>query len=975
MRLGQGGLIDRDRRIDFTFDGHAYQGYVGDTLASALLANGARTVARSFKYHRPRGILSAGSEEPNALVTLGRGPGQEPNARATMVELRDGLQVYSQNAWPSVGFDALEVNDLVSPFLSAGFYYKTFIGPRLPGARLWERVFEPAIRRAAGLGRLSPEPAGMMVEKAFAFCDVLVIGAGPTGLMAALTAAEAGADVILADEDFLPGGRLNSDAGEVGGQSASGWAADVVARLEALPNLRLMRRTAVVGVYDQRTYGAVQKHPPAPGAPEETFWRIVAKRTVLAAGAIERPVALANNDRPGVMLAGAVRSYVNRYAVAPGRRAVVFGASDDAHRTAADLRRAGVHVAALVDARDVGCDMDVPFYRASVVERVFGREVEAVLIRRPDGTEERVQADLLAFSGGWNPNVHLTCHLNGRPIWDRALNAFVPAPDAVPGLEAAGACNGATTTHACLVAGRDAGLRALDDLGINKAAPDLPEAEDADTKAQPLWVIPGKGRKWVDYQNDVTTKDIEQAARENFRSVEHMKRYTTQGMATDQGKTGGVTALSVLADATGRSIPGTGTTTFRPPFTPVQIGTIGAGAVGRGFAPERFTAAHPVHLSMGASMVEAGLWFRPSYYLRDGEKTWRQACDREALMVRNSVGVCDVSTLGKIDVQGPDAAAFLDFVYAGTMSTLKVGRVRYGLMLREDGHVKDDGTCARLTDTHFLVSTTTAAAGDVMRHLEFATQVLRPELNVQLVSVTEHWAQTAVAGPQSRDLLNDILDAPISSEDWPFMACGEVSVGGIPARLFRISFSGEHAYELAVPARYGESLFRQLVTLAEKRGGGAYGTEALNVLRVEKGLLTHAELDGRTTAYDLGLNQMMKKANVFIGAAAAQREGLNDPERPRLVGIKPVGAVKQITAGAHLFEADAEPTRENAQGTVSSVAFSPTLGHYVGLAFLKEGPDRMGETIRLVDHMRDLSTLCEVCPTAFFDPDGGRARG
>ncbi|WP_407492832.1 sarcosine oxidase subunit alpha family protein [Pseudooceanicola sp. MF1-13] len=975
MRLGQGGQINRDRRVDFTFDGHAYQGFEGDTVASALLANGARTVARSFKYHRPRGILSAGSEEPNALVTLGRGAGQEPNARATMVELRDGLQVFSQNAWPSVGFDALEVNDLMSPFLSAGFYYKTFIGPRLPGARLWERVFEPAIRRAAGLGRLSCDPTGMVTEKAFAFCDLLVIGAGPTGLMAALTAAEAGADVILVDEDFLPGGRLNAEVEEIDGQTASGWAADVTARLAALPNVRLMGRTAVIGVYDQGTYGAVQKHPPAPGAPEETFWRIAAKRCVLAAGAIERPVALVNNDRPGVMLAGAVRTYVNRYAAAPGRRAVVFGASDEAHRTAADLIRAGVHVAALVDARDVPCDLDVPYYRNAMVESVQGREVESVLIRRADGSDDRVQADLLAMSGGWNPNVHLTCHLNGRPVWNDDLNAFLPTPDAVPGMEPAGSCNGALTTQACLTAGRDAALQALSDLGINGAAPDVPQAWDADPKAQPLWVVPGKGRKWIDFQNDVTTKDIEQAARENFRSVEHMKRYTTQGMATDQGKTGGVTALSVLADATGRSIPGTGTTTFRPPFSPVHIGTLGAGGEGRGFAPERFTAAYPVHLSMGASMVEAGLWFRPSYYLRDGEKTWRQACDREALMVRDTVGVCDVSTLGKIDVQGPDAGAFLDFVYAGTMSTLKVGRVRYGLMLREDGHVKDDGTCARLADDHFLVSTTTAAAGDVMRHMEFAAQVLRPDLDVQLVSVTEHWAQTAIAGPQSRDLLNDILDTPITSEDWPFMACGDVSVGGIPARLFRISFSGEHAYEIAVPARYGESLFRQLVSKAEARGGGAYGTEALNVLRVEKGLLTHAELDGRTTAYDLNLNQMMKKANVFIGAAAARRDAMMDPDRPRLVGIKPVGAVKQITAGAHLFEADAEVSRETSQGTVSSVAFSPTLGHYVGLALLKEGPERMGETVRLVDHMRGITTLCEVCPTTFFDPDGGRARG
>ncbi|WP_136635152.1 sarcosine oxidase subunit alpha family protein [Pseudooceanicola onchidii] len=966
-----GGLIDRTRPVSFTFDGHAYQGFAGDTLASALIANDQRTVARSFKYHRPRGILSAGSEEPNALVTLGRGTGQEPNARATMVELREGLAARSQNAWPSVGFDLMEVNDLAAPFLTAGFYYKTFMGPY----RIWERLFEPAIRRAAGLGVLSKEAADLRFEKAFAFCDLLVIGAGPTGLMAALTAAEAGADVILADEDFLPGGRLNSDRQEVGGQASSAWAGEVTARLEAMENVRILRRTAVTGVYDQGTYGALQRHAPGPTRPLETFWRIVARHAILAAGAVERPVAFANNDRPGVMLAGAVRTYVNRFAAAPGQTAVVFGASDSVHRTAADLRRAGVHVAALVDARDAPCDLDVPFYPGAQVERVLGREAEGVVIRRADGTEERVQADLVAMSGGWNPLVHLSCHMNARPVWRDDIAAFVPAPGAVPGMIPAGACNGEVTTAACLAAGRDAARQVVSDLGLSGASPDLPEAEDREARAEPLWVVPGKGRKWVDFQNDVTTKDVEQAARENFRSVEHMKRYTTQGMATDQGRTGGVTALAVLADATGRSIPGTGTTTYRPPYTPVHIGALGAGGQGKGFAPERFTAAHPVHLSMTAPMIEAGLWYRPSFYPREGEKTWRASCDREALMVRNSVGICDVTTLGKIDVQGPDAAEFLDFVYTGTMSTLKVGRVRYGLMLREDGQIMDDGTCARLGEAHYLVTTTTAAAGLVMKQMEFAAQVLRPDLDVRLMSVTEQWFQAAVAGPKSRDLLNDLLDAPLEPEDWPFMACGAVSVGGVPARLFRISFSGEHAYELAVPARYGESLFRQLVARAESMGGGAYGMEALNVLRIEKGLLTHAELDGRTTAYDLNLKGMMKRSKDFVGRAAAGREGLLDEDRPRLVGLKPTGAVKQLTAGAFLFDPEAEPTRPNAQGTISSVAFSPTLGHFIGLALLKEGPDRHGDTVRMVDHLRGISTLCEVCDPVFFDPEGGRVRG
>lgn len=970
MRRGAGGLIDRTKPVEFRFDGHRYTGFSGDTLASALLVNGVKTVGRSFKYHRPRGVLSAGSEEPNALVTLGRGAGQEPNVRATMVDLSPGLAAFSQNAWPSVGFDLLEVNDLLSRFLTAGFYYKTFMGP----SQVWEKLFEPAIRRAAGLGRLSPDVADLQFDRAFAFCDVLVIGAGPAGLMAAWTAAEAGADVIIADEDALPGGRLNAERAEVGGQSAPDWAAALTAQLEARPNVRVMRRTTVTGVYDQGTFGALQRHAKAGGGPVETFWRIAARSSILASGAIERPVALAGNDRPGVMLSGAVRSYVNRFAALPGACAVVFGASDEAHQTAADLLAAGVHVAGLVDARPVSCDLDVPFYPGAMVEAVHGRTVEAVKIRTQDGRALRLRADLLAFSGGWNPNLHLTCHLGGRPRWRDDIAAFVPVPGAVPGMTAAGACAGAATTSACLAAGRDAAQQVVSGLGLRGAVPDLPQAEDRDPRASALWVVPGPGRKWVDYQNDVTTKDIEQAARENFRSVEHMKRYTTQGMATDQGKTGGVTALSVLADATGRSIAETGTTTFRPPYTPIQIGALGAGGQGRGFAAERLTAAHAVHLEKKAVMVEAGLWFRPAYYPRLTETTWRDTCDREVAMVRNSVGICDVTTLGKIDVQGPDAAEFLDFVYTGTMSKLAPGRVRYGLMLREDGHIMDDGTCARLSDDRFLVTTTTVAAGLVMQHMEFVAQVLRPDLDVRLISVTEQWFQAAIAGPKARDLLNTVLDAPLKPEDWPFMSCGPVTVGGVAGRLFRISFSGEHAYELAVPARCGESLFRQLVKTAEAMEGGAYGTEALNVLRVEKGLLTHAELDGRTTAYDLNLAGMMKRSKDFVGRAAAGREGLLDPQRHRLVGLRPLATGDALSAGAYLFNRDDEATRPNAQGRLTSVAYSPTLGHHIGLALVQAGPDRHGETLRMVDHLRGLTTLCEVCDPVFFDKTGGRLR-
>ena len=965
MRLRNPG-----QTVTFTFDGKPVQGVPGEPVTAALLASGIRLMGRSFKYHRPRGVLTAGSEEPNALVTVGRGAAQDPNRRATMVEVSEGLELFSQNAWPSLRHDALAVNDLLSPFLGAGFYYKTFMWP----ASFWERLYEPVIRRAAGLGRLSGEANAERYEKAFAFCDLLVIGAGPAGLMAALTAGRAGVDVILADEDSAMGGRLLREVEDVDGRPAALWVADVLAQLRALPNVRLMTRTTVTGAYDQGTYGALERIVGA-DAPVECFWRIVAKRSVLCAGALERPIAFPDNDRPGIMLAGAVRAYVTRWGVAPGRSVTVFGNNDDAHRTARDLAAAGIKIAGLIDARaDVQVTADYPVYTGGSVTTTTGRlGLTSITVTHQGGTRV-IQTDCLAISGGWNPSLHLTCHMNGRPQWREDIAAFVPSPDAIPGMAVAGACHGVFDTAGCLRDGAAVAAEIARGLGFTPEVT-LPMAEARAYAIAPLWEVPGKGRKWVDFQNDVTTKDIALSAQENMRSVEHMKRYTTQGMAPDQGKSSNVLALAVLADLTGRGIPETGTTTFRPPFVPVSIAAMGAGGQGKGFAPTRLMTSHHASVAARAPMIEAGLWYRPSYFPLEGDVSWRQSCDREVNYVRNVVGVCDVSTLGKIDVQGPDAAALLDFVYTNRMSTLKVGRVRYGLMLREDGFVMDDGTAARLGPDHFVITTTTAAAGQVMRHLEFARQVLRPDLDARIVSVTDHWAQFAVAGPRAQVLLNTVLDEQITDEDWPFMACGAVGIGGVAGRLFRISFSGETAYEIAVPARYGESLFRQLVAQARTLGGGPYGLEALNVLRIEKGLLTHAELHGRTTAYDLGLAGMVSTAKDCVGQAASRRPGLLDPARERLVGLRAVEEGRRLTAGAHLFAKDAKAVTANDQGYVTSACYSPTLDCYLGLGFLKNGPERYGEVIRMVDHLRGVDTLAEVCHPVFFDPEGGRARG
>ena len=972
------GQTNPDQRLEFTFDGKTFYGQGGDTLASALLANGQRLMGRSFKYHRPRGPLTAGSEEPNALVELRTGGRQEPNTRATTAELYDGLTARSQNRLGSLKFDLLSINDRLSNFLTAGFYYKTFMWP----AAFWEKLYEPIIRHAAGLGSLSKIDDPDLYDKGFLHCDQLIIGAGPAGLSAALVAGRSGAQVILADEDFRMGGRLNSETFAIGDQSGADWATATVAELATMPNVRLLPRTTVIGAFDHGIFSAVERVSdhlavPATGKPRQILWRIYAKSSLLCAGATERPIGFENNDRPGIMLASAMRTYGNRFGVAADKRVAIFTNNDDGHRTAADLHAKGVKIAAVVDTRPdapPSGDYDV-LAGAQVIDTKGRLGLTFAEVREADGSARTLEVGALGMSGGWNPNVHMTCHQRGRPVWNDTIAAFAPGKNLPVGMAVAGAATGAFSTAAALSTGAKAAAAQLRHLGFQPKAPRQPKTEDTPTNVTPFWYVQGCNRAWLDQQNDVTVKDVKLAHQEGFRSVEHLKRYTTLGMATDQGKTSNMGGLAIMAELAGKSIPDVGTTIFRPPYTPTSMGVLAGRSVGRDFHPTRLTPTHKWAEEQDAVFVEVGNWLRAQWFPKSGETHWRESVDREVIATRNSVGVCDVTTLGKVDVQGADAADFLNKIYCNGFAKLAVGKVRYGLMLREDGIAMDDGTAARMAEDHFVVTTTTANALPVYRHMEFVRQCLYPDMDVQLISTTEAWAQYAVAGPNSRKLLEKIVDQDISNDAFPFMACADITVcGGLRARLFRISFSGELAYEIAVPTAYGDALIRRIMDAGAEFDVTPYGTEALGVMRIEKGHAAGNELNGTTTAQNLDMGRMVSKKKDSIGSTLSEREGLNRPNDLRQIGIKPVNPADPVPAGGHLMNATGPVDAAHDQGYVTSAAYSPSLGHMIALGFLKDGANQIGKRMRLVSPLTGVETEIEIASAHFIDPEGDRLR-
>ena len=995
-RTGRGGRIDRSAPLEFTFDGARYTGYRGDTLASALLANGVRVVGRSFKYHRRRGVVGAGAEEPNALVRVGEGARAEPNLKATQVELFDGLVACSQNHWPSLRFDVGALSNFASKLLPAGFYYKTFMWP---GS--WWEFYEHFIRKAAGLGRAPAEPDPDHYDRRYAFCDVLVVGAGPSGLMAALTAARSGARVIVTDDAPALGGSLTASTAAIDGADPMEFVSRASAELASLANIRILTRTTSFGYYDDNMIVALERradHVPSPPAhcARQRVWWIRAKEVVLATGAIERPPAFEDNDLPGVMLASAARTYARQFGVRLGERAVVFTNNDSAYEAIEPLLDTGTHIVAVVDARADGPGEnalgvvrrhEIELIAGSVVMRAIGRGgVDGVEIRwlSLDGSavgddSRRMPCDLVCVSGGWSPTVHLFSQSQGRLQFDAERAAFVPG-DSVQRERSAGAARGLLRLSECLsdgiAAGADA-VRAADlEVGTEPDCPAVQEWEN-DVPLRPLWSVPlphwRHGKRFVDFQNDVTVSDIVLAAREGYSSVEHLKRYTTLGMGTDQGRTSNVNGLAVLAATLGTDIPGVGTTTFRPPYSPVALGAVAGREVGAEQTPIRRTPMHDWHAEHGATFVTVGPWMRAQYYRRRGE-SMMDAINREALHVRRSVGMVDVSTLGKIEVRGRDAGEFLHRVYINRIRNLRVGRCRYAFMLREDGYVLDDGTVNRFREDEYYLTTGTGHAAVVMTHLERYAQTVWPELDVHLTSVTDQWAGAAVAGPHARDLLAAACDgADVSNEALPFMGCMEATVAGAPVRIIRMTFSGERAYEVHCPADYGVHVWEALLAAGEPVGVEPYGTEALSVLRIEKGHVVPNELDGRTIPADFGFDRMEKDED-FIGRRSLERFRKSECKRKTFVGLVSENG-KPVPRGGQLVWNPTAPRPMPMYGHVTSNCYSPTLERYIGLALMDDAEDWKGRSLHVASPLTSSVVPVRITDHVFIDPGNERPKG
>ena len=1003
-RLPQGGRIDRSKPLRFVFDGKPYQGYHGDTLASALLANGVVLVGRSFKYHRPRGFLSAGAEEPNALIQLGQGNRSEPNLRATQIELYEGLIAESQNRFPSLTTDFGAVNSLFHRVFPSGFYYKTFMWPK----SFWMK-YEHFIRRIAGLGKCPTEPDPDRYDKLYTHADALIVGAGPAGIATALAAGRAGARVILVDEQQEMGGSLLSDRqATIDGKPAAQWVADALAELGAMPDVTLLPRTVAFGYYDHNMVSLMERvtdhlNPTSPEAlsqPRQRLWRVRAKDVILATGAIERPMVYLDNDRPNCMLASAAQTYVNRYGSAPGKRALILTNNDTAYQVALDLVDAGVSVAAIVDVRENPEGELVSNARARGIEilanhaitHVKGKlAVSGVEVRRltSDGKTvtsdgRSISCDLVLSSAGWQPTVHLFSQSRGKLKWKPDILAFVPDKP-LPGQnnQSVGAARGRFALADCLVDGHAAGAASAHAAGFTQSAGSTPVAGAEPTlgATREMWVVPStaplghEGKHFIDYQNDVTAADVALAHREGYRSVEHLKRYTTMGMATDQGKTSNVNALALMADLRGVSVPEVGTTTFRPPYTPVTIGAFSGIDKGDFLDPIRKTPLHSWHEQHGAPFETVGQWHRAWYYPKPGE-SMHDAVNREVKAVRTSVGIVDASTLGKIDIQGPDSAWFLNMVYTNAWSKLEPGKCRYGLMLGEDGMVMDDGVTSRLADNHFHMTTTTGGAARVMAWLEDWLQCEWPDKKVYLTSVTEQFAVIGISGPMARKLLAEVAPAmALDDQSFPHLSFTDGVVAGVKCRIYRITFTGEATYELNMPPSYAMHVWRALMQAGEKYGITPYGTEAMHVLRAEKGfIIVGQETDGTTTPQDLGMDWIVSKQKPdFLGKRSLQRSDTKRLDRKHLVGLLTEDPNEVLPEGAQIVADLKDKPPMEMIGHVTSSYYSPNCGRSIAMALVKNGRNRMGDTLYMPYEGKVVRA--KVTEPKFYDPEGARING
>ena len=991
QRLVSGGRIDRSKIINFYWDNRQMEGHSGDTLASALMANNQQIIGRSFKYHRPRGIMSSGVEESGAIVTVGKGARTDPNVKATTQELYQGLEAYGQNAWPNVRFDFGSISNIFSQFLAAGFYYKTFMG--LPpfewgrGTAIW-MLYEKFIRRAAGMGTASREADPDLYEHGHIFCDVLIVGSGPAGLSAAAKLSKLGLDILLVEQDFEPGGDyLNQELPPVKFNKL----------LDVIKNskVRLMTRTTVFGLYDHGTAGLLERvtdhlsNPPS-STPRQRFWTVRSKHTILATGALERSFVFGNNDMPGIMTAAAAKTYLYRFGILPGKKIIISTNNDSAYEVSFALAKAGASVN-LLDARP-----KLPI-ELSNLAREFGIKVSgSVAAQKANGSKYVTNieistfdgvswnqgysedCDLVLISGGWNPIINLHSHRGLKPYWDNRNCCFMP-DNSHNTVKLAGAAIGIWDLLECEVSGE--AVASFVAKAFGKSTPEIkaPKSNGWKDQIKPLYevMLPGKKQKgFVDPQHDVTADDIRLARQEGFTSVEHLKRYTTLGMATDQGKMGNTIGIALMAKALDKNISEAGTTTFRPPYTPISIGALAGRNFNHHFRPRRRTPMDSWNLSHNATMTDAGLWQRPWYYARN-EESITEAYIREATTTRNSVGLCDVTSLGKIAIQGPDATEFLDRIYTNSFTNLPIGKARYGIMLRDDGIVLDDGTTWRLAKTDYFMTTTTANAAKVMAWLEELLQLRWSNLKVHVTSVSEQWAGCAVAGPLSRDVLKASIASPelVLNKNLPFMGVLQTTLNnGVPCRIARIGFSGEMASEIYVPSDYGPAMMDLLWKSAEPLGGCLYGLEALGTMRIEKGHVTGAELDGRVTLEDAGLGKMASSKKDFIGNVLRKRPAMTVTDRSRLVGIFPKNRSQTFNAGAILcYENEISG---HGEGWITAVTYSPVFKHWIGLGFISGGYDKwINKTAIASDPVRKKNIEVEIVSPHMYDPEGLRQYG